>query len=94
MGNYLGSTPVLALYDPFGVDVPLNIDINHSLTRSAQCARPQGPFFADGRLHENEVAGENRAHHLLGRTLHLPHQPKPRPTLPENHYTVSHQTLT
>ncbi len=25
-------TPVLALYDPFGVDVPLNFDITHSLT--------------------------------------------------------------
>ncbi len=25
-------TPVLALYDPFGVDVPLNLDITHSLT--------------------------------------------------------------
>ncbi len=24
-------TPVLALYDPFGVDVPLNVDITHSL---------------------------------------------------------------
>ncbi len=24
-------TPVLALYDPFGVDVPLNFDITHSL---------------------------------------------------------------
>ncbi len=23
--------PVLALYDPFGVDVPLNIDITHTL---------------------------------------------------------------
>ncbi len=27
-------TPVLALYDPFGVDVPLNFDITHSLTHS------------------------------------------------------------
>ncbi len=27
-------TPVLALYDPFGVDVPLNLDITHSLTHS------------------------------------------------------------
>ncbi len=25
-------TPVLALYDPFGVDVPLNFDITHSVT--------------------------------------------------------------
>ncbi len=25
-------SPVLALYDPFGVDVPLNLDITHSLT--------------------------------------------------------------
>ncbi len=24
-------TPVLALYDPFGVDVPLNFDITHSI---------------------------------------------------------------
>ncbi len=24
-------TPVLALYDPFGVDVPLNLDITYSL---------------------------------------------------------------
>ncbi len=28
MGQF---TPVLALYDPFGVDVPLNFDITHSL---------------------------------------------------------------
>ncbi len=27
-------TPVLALYDPFVVDVPLNFDITHSLTHS------------------------------------------------------------
>ena len=26
-------TPVLALYDPFGVDVPLNFDITHSLSQ-------------------------------------------------------------
>ncbi len=25
-------TPVLALYEPFGVDVPLKFDITHSLT--------------------------------------------------------------
>ncbi len=28
-------TPVLALYDPFGVDVPLNLDITHSPVRPA-----------------------------------------------------------
>ncbi len=27
-------THVLALYDPFGVDVPLNFDITHSLTHN------------------------------------------------------------
>ncbi len=27
-------SPVLALYDPFGVDVPLNLDITHSLTNA------------------------------------------------------------
>ncbi len=31
MGQF---TPVSALYDPFGVDVPLNFDITHSLTSS------------------------------------------------------------
>ncbi len=30
--------PVLALYDPFGVDVPLNLDITHSLTNPGQRA--------------------------------------------------------
>ncbi len=29
--NLVQFTPVLALYDPFGVDVPLNFDITHSL---------------------------------------------------------------
>ncbi len=28
-------TPVLALYDPFGVDVPLNLDITHSFISDA-----------------------------------------------------------
>ncbi len=27
-------TPVLALYDPFGVGVPLNLDITHTQTQS------------------------------------------------------------
>ncbi len=27
--QYVQYTPVLALYDPFGVDVPLNFDITH-----------------------------------------------------------------
>ncbi len=27
-------TPVLALYDPFGVDVPLNFDITHSIYKA------------------------------------------------------------
>ncbi len=31
-GGLCADTPVLALYDPFGVDVPLNLDITHSLT--------------------------------------------------------------
>ncbi len=29
LDQYGSFTPVLALYDPFGVDVPLNFDIAH-----------------------------------------------------------------
>ncbi len=32
------STPVLALYDPFGVDVPLNFDITHSVVQADVCS--------------------------------------------------------
>ncbi len=31
-------TPALALYDPFGVDVPLNVDITHSPVQWSSCA--------------------------------------------------------
>ncbi len=34
-------TPVLALYDPFGVDVPLNFDITHSINQSIKLIRVQ-----------------------------------------------------
>ncbi len=37
-------TPVLALYDPFGVDVPLNLDITHSLIRTVLFARRGVPI--------------------------------------------------
>ena len=45
----------------------------NELHRSAQCVRPHAPFFAGGRLPENEVAKENRAHRLIGCSLHLTH---------------------
>ncbi len=32
LGPALSLSPVLARYDPFGVDVPLNFDNTHSLT--------------------------------------------------------------
>ncbi len=42
------TTPVLALYDPFGVDVPLNFSITHTLLyQAAACLCPGVFHFQD-----------------------------------------------
>ncbi len=38
-------TSVLALYDPFGVDVPLNFDMTHSLTASHKASDRNCPMY-------------------------------------------------
>ncbi len=44
---------VLALYDPFGVDVPLNLNITHSLTQHVQ----RGLYNKDRKyMNEKHVA--------------------------------------
>ncbi len=45
--TFFSSGHVLALYDPFGVDVPLNFDITHSLTHKRMSHQKDGirPLF-------------------------------------------------
>ncbi len=48
-------TPALALYDPFGVDVPLNFDITHSLVPSYKSPKVQERAWNVSVKHDSVV---------------------------------------
>ena len=71
-------THVLALYDPFGVDVPLNFDITHSLAKCYDhviTATTIGNNSRKVMLSAYHPIGHGRANHCFPQNLAQPTLP-------------------